>query len=57
MPDSGPVWYIGPTTRWVPNRAKALLRNASRCSAIVPPPANMVGGSSVPLGSPVVPDV
>ena len=22
MPDSGPVWYIGPTTRWVPNWAK-----------------------------------
>ncbi len=57
MPDSGPVWYIGPTTRWVPNSAKRFARSASRCSPIVPPPANIVGGSSVPLGSPVVPDV
>ena len=57
MPLSGPVWYMGPTTRWVPNPASLFFFNPARCSAILPPPANMVGGSSVPLGSPVVPDV
>ena len=57
MPDSGPVWYIGPTTRWVPNAANRFSFNASRCSAIVGPPANIEGGSSVPFGRPVVPDV
>ena len=56
-PDSGPVWYIGPTTRWVPKAANALCASAATCSVIVPPPANIVGGSSTPLGRPVVPDV
>ena len=56
-PDSGPVWYIGPTTRWAPHSAAGLAAKLAKCSATVSPPANMVGGSSVPLGRPVVPEV
>ena len=56
-PTSGPVWYIGPTTRWVPNSANLFLARSSTCSATVLPPANIVGGSSTPLGRPVVPEV
>ena len=41
----------------VPSWAKGLALVFSRCSATVCPPANIVGGSSVPLGRPVVPDV
>ena len=56
-PDSGPVWYIGPITRWVRYAAKAFLASASTCSVMLSPPANIVGGSSTPFGRPVVPDV
>ena len=33
------------------------VRGRSRCSAMSTPPANIVGGNSVPLGRPVVPEV
>ena len=56
-PDSGPVWYMGPTTRWVPASPTGAAAKLAMCSATVSPPANMVGGSSVPLGRPVVPEV
>ena len=48
---------MGPTTRWVPWAANRLSLSTSKCSAIVAPPANIVGGRSVPLGRPVVPEV